>query len=52
MRSVKAIRNITVVTMDETRRIINDAVVAFDQGIIIAVGKEAEVGKVKKIKSS
>ena len=43
MRSVKAIRNITVVTMDETRRIISDAVVAFDQGIIIAVGKEAEV---------
>ena len=43
MRSVKVIRNITVVTMDETRRIINDAVVAFDQGIIIAVGKEAEV---------
>ena len=39
MQSMKAVRNITAVTMDSKRRILSDAVILFDNGILSAIEK-------------
>ena len=39
MPGMKAVRNITAVTMDSHRRILSDAVIAFDDGVLTKVDK-------------
>ena len=43
MHDVKAIRNITAVTMDSGRRILSDAILIFNDGILTTVDKAAAV---------
>ena len=43
MGSMKAIRNITAVTMDKNRRILRDAVLIFEDGRFTMIDKAAAV---------